>query len=137
MHWIVTRGAISVIATVLLAGGIAHAAEDAEPGEAMYRRYCAACHGPTGRGDGVASSTLRPPPTNLTEIAKRNGGTFPTMTVVHYVDGTDHVRAHGDPAMPVWGEIFREEAVPDTTRRVEVRGKVMQIVAYIESIQAK
>ena len=90
-----------------------------------------------GRGDGVASSTMRPPPADLTEIAKRNGGTFPTMKVMHYVDGTEHVRAHGDAAMPVWGEIFREEAISDMTRRVEARGKVMQIVAYIESIQAK
>jgi mono/diheme cytochrome c family protein len=133
----VKRRVLSVSAAALLIGSLAHAAEDVPPGEAMYRRYCGACHGPTGRGDGVASSTMRPPPTNLTEIAKQNGGTFPTMKVLHYVDGTEHVRAHGDPTMPVWGEVFREEAVSDMTRRVEVRGKVMEIVAYIESIQAK
>jgi mono/diheme cytochrome c family protein len=127
----------ATLAVAVSASGIARAADPAEPGEAMYRRYCGACHGPAGKGDGVASSTLRPPPTNLTEIAKKNGGTFPTMQIVHYVDGSEHVRAHGDPAMPVWGEVFREEAVSDATRRIETRGKVMQIVAYIESIQAK
>lgn len=137
MHWTVTRRLLSSFAAILLLGSVAHAADDLQAGEASYRRYCAACHGPTGRGDGVASSTLRPPPTDLTGIAKRNGGKFPTMSVIHYVDGTEHVRAHGDPAMPVWGEIFREEAVPDMTRRIEVRGKVLQIVTYLESIQAK
>ncbi len=128
---------VSSLAAALLIGGSARAADEVPPGEAMYRRYCGACHGPSGRGDGVASSTLRPPPTNLAELAKRNGGKFPTMQVMHYVDGTDHVRAHGDPAMPVWGEVFREEAISDMTRRVEVRGKLLQIVAYLESIQAK
>jgi mono/diheme cytochrome c family protein len=127
----------SSLAAALLVGPIAHAAENAQPGEEMYRRYCGACHGPAGRGDGVASSTMRPPPEDLTQLAKQNGGAFPTMQVMHYVDGTDHVRAHGDPAMPVWGEVFREEAISDMTRRLEVRGKVMQIVAYLESIQAK
>ena len=137
MHVNFKLSLVSSLAAALLIGGIGHAAENAQPGEVMYRRYCGACHGPAGRGDGVASSTMRPPPANLTEIAKRNGGTFPTMKVMHYVDGTDHVRAHGDAAMPVWGEVFREEAIPDMTRRTEVRGKVMEIVAYLESIQAK
>lgn len=137
MHGNLRPIVVSSFAAALLIGGIARAADDVASGEAMYRRYCSACHGPSGRGDGVASSTLRPPPTNLTELAKRNGGKFPTMQVMHYVDGTDHVRAHGDPAMPVWGEVFREEAISDMTRRVEVRGKLLQIVAYLESIQVE
>jgi mono/diheme cytochrome c family protein len=128
--------AMSWMAVALLVGSVAHG-KDTQSGEAMYLRYCGACHGPGGRGDGVASSTMRPQPADLTEIAKRNGGTFPTMKVMHYVDGTEHVRAHGDPAMPVWGEIFREEAISDMTRRVEVRGKVMEIITYLGSIQAK
>ncbi len=124
------------LAITLMAGGLAHAAETNDPAKAMYLRYCAACHGAEGKGDGVASSTLRPPPSNLTLLAKENGGEFPTAKLMRYVDGTDDVRAHGDPAMPVWGEVFREEAISDATRRLEVRGKVMGIVAYIKSIQA-
>jgi hypothetical protein len=50
---------------------------------------------------------------------------------------TNDVRAHGDPAMPVWGETFRAESAWDMGRRVEVQGKLMLITDYVRSIQAK
>jgi hypothetical protein len=38
--------------------------------------------------------------------------------------------------MPVWGEIFRQNAA-EPTRNVEVKGKLMLITQYLQSIQAK
>lgn len=127
-----TVGAVLAIATA------APCADTTEQlGRPTYRRYCGACHGPDGRGDGIAGTFLTPKPTDLTQIAKKNGGQFPFLKTMRYIDGTETVRAHGDPAMPVWGEIFRDEATWDTARRIEVRGKLLIITDYIQSIQAK
>ena len=35
-------------------------------GRALFVRYCATCHGDTGRGDGQNASNLNPPPPDLT-----------------------------------------------------------------------
>ena len=116
--------------------GAARAADDA-PGKEVYLRYCGACHGPTGKGDGVAASFMRPKPIDLTRIAKENGGEFPFARVMKTIDGRETVRAHGDPQMPVWGEIFAEQSTWDTSRRADVRGKLMALTDYLRSIQEK
>ena len=38
---------------------------DLEQGRAIYRRHCAECHGPEGRGDGEQATSLSPRPGNL------------------------------------------------------------------------
>ncbi len=101
----------------------------------LYRQYCGACHGLTGQGDGVVASLLDPPPIDLTDIKQRFEGKFPKYLVTMTVDGRDTVRAHGESQMPVWGEIFAEEFLPDPAARAKARGKVMKIVDYLESIQ--
>jgi high-affinity iron transporter len=40
---------------------------DPRTAAADYTTYCAACHGPAGRGDGAAARGLTPPPANLTD----------------------------------------------------------------------
>jgi mono/diheme cytochrome c family protein len=130
--------AITLAAGLLLVLAASARAESAsDPGRAMYLRYCGACHGPQGKGDGVAGSFMNPKPADLTQLAEKNGGTFPFQKVMAYIDGTQDVRAHGDPVMPVWGEAFRAEAGWDMGRRVEVQGKLMLITDCIRSIQAK
>jgi mono/diheme cytochrome c family protein len=103
----------------------------------MYLRYCSACHGPAGKGDGIAGSFMTPKPADLTQIAAKHDGTFPFQAVMAYIDGTNDVRAHGDPTMPVWGETFRAASAWDMGRRVEVQGKLMLITDYVGSIQTK
>ena len=112
-------------------------AADNDPSKGLYVRYCGACHGPAGKGDGIAGTFMRPKPVDLTQIAKKNGGDFPFVRVVEIIDGRDTIRAHGDPDMPVWGEIFQDQANWDTARRVEMRGKIMLITDYLRSIQEK
>jgi hypothetical protein len=80
---------------------------------------------------------MRPKPIDLTQIAKQNGGEFPTMRVMATIDGRQTVRAHGDAQMPVWGEIFADQAAHESSRRAEVQGKLMAITSYIRSIQEK
>jgi mono/diheme cytochrome c family protein len=115
----------------------ASAGEAPSPGRSAYLQYCGACHGPNGEGDGIAGTFMKTKPYDLTRIAERSGGTFPFVKVMRFIDGTEDVRAHGDPDMPVWGEIFRDQAAWDNTRRVEVRGKLMVITDYLQSIQRK
>ncbi len=39
-------------------------------GAEVYQTQCASCHGPAGRGDGVAGAALTPPPADLTDFRK-------------------------------------------------------------------
>ena len=83
----------------------------------------------------VTGTFMRPKPTDLTRIAMRNHGTFPFTRVMADIDGTNTVRAHGDPDMPVWGEVFRDESTWDAARRADVRGKLLIITDYLQHIQ--
>jgi mono/diheme cytochrome c family protein len=118
-----------------LGAGAALAADETSAGRATYVRYCGACHGPQGRGDGVAGTFMRPKPPDLTQLARKNDGKFPLQRVIATIDGRETVRAHGDPDMPVWGEIFGAEAHGEMTRRAEVQGKLLLIAEYLRSIQ--
>ena len=101
------------------------------PGE-MYKTWCASCHGEKGRGDGPAAAALKTRPANLTEVAKKNGGTFPTERVRSYIEGTTTVSAHGSREMPVWGTFFRNMGDEVTTRY-----RIVSLTNYVESLQAK
>jgi mono/diheme cytochrome c family protein len=66
-----------------------------------YESSCAACHGQNGKGDGPVSEELRTRPSDLTLIAKKNGGVFPIDVVYRIIDGRGTLRAHGSYEMPV------------------------------------
>lgn len=127
---------VALAATVVSMTTPAYAAEAGTPAKAAYLKYCSACHGQSGKGDGVVSGFMRPKPTDLTQIAKKAGGRFPYAQVAAAIDGTTTVRAHGDADMPVWGEMFREEA-PPVAPHATARGKVMLITDFVASIQQK
>jgi mono/diheme cytochrome c family protein len=128
--------ALSLCAAALAAALMAAPARaEDDPGRAAYLRYCGACHGPNGKGDGIAGSLMIPKPIDLTQIAKNNGGEFPLQKVVADIDGTMTVRAHGDPVMPVWGEVFKAEPGWEMSRRAEVRAKITLIANYVRSLQ--
>lgn len=126
-----------VIVGLLVCLGVATAHAEGDPGKQAYVRYCGACHGPEGKGDGIAGTFMRAKPADLTQLAKQNGGTFPFMRVMETIDGRNTPRAHGEPQMPVWGEIFAEEPTWEMARRSETRAKLAAITDYIKSIQEK
>jgi mono/diheme cytochrome c family protein len=130
----------SLMAAILLftvGAAAAFAADENNVRHAMYLQYCGACHGPSGKGDGVAGTFMRPKPSGLTQIAKRDNGQFPYQHVVQVIDGTNPVRPHGESDMPVWGEVLRDEAGSSLGRRAEVQAKIMFITEYLRSIQEK
>ncbi|MFN8641265.1 MAG: c-type cytochrome [Candidatus Binatia bacterium] len=121
--------AIAWLATAASAADVA--------GQATYRRYCSACHGLDGRGDGVVSGLMTPRPTDLTQLARANGGTFPLLKVMKSIDGRDRIPAHGETDMPVWGEVFDRDRGQHMAAEAETRGRVHEIAISLQSIQAK
>lgn len=106
-----------------------------ETGRTLYLRYCAACHGRSGQGDGPVAPALGQQPTDLTKIAAAHGGQFPLGDVVGAIDGTRTVRAHGVSEMPVWGEVFRaDHSSPE--QQLVMHAKVVAIANYLRSLQA-
>lgn len=78
-------------------------AEEPDIGKAEYESACAVCHGLDGKGQGPVASQLRQTPTDLTVIAKKNGGVFPINSIYETVDGRKEVKSHGPREMPIWG----------------------------------
>jgi hypothetical protein len=79
---------------------------------------------------------MRPKPADLTQIAKQHGGVFPFDDTVKVIDGRS-TPAPGDPDMPVWGEILRDNPAWEMSRRAGVRGTLVLITEYLRSIQEK
>jgi mono/diheme cytochrome c family protein len=126
--------AVTAWCALLLPLASAAPAVAADDGRALYLRYCAACHGREGRGDGPVAPALGERPTDLTQLAAENDGKFPMDEVVEAVDGTRTVRAHGVSEMPVWGEVLRG-ASGDAPDQFKARDKVLVIVDYLRSLQ--
>jgi len=131
---IMMKGAVALL---VLGAATSVAAADArlEEGAAFYRKYCGACHGLTGEADGIVAGFMRPPPNDLTVAARGNDGKFPFKRIMDQIEGSESVRAHGDPDMPVWGEVLRDPTHQDGVARADVVGRTMLIVKYLESIQ--
>jgi hypothetical protein len=77
---------------------------------------------------------LKVRPADLTRIRERNGGSFPEGRIASVIDGRLEVHGHGPGSMPVWGLTFRESG-RDSDQEREVRERITDLVAYLESIQ--
>jgi mono/diheme cytochrome c family protein len=75
-------------------------------GAELYDRFCSACHGTSGRGDGPVAAALRIETPDLTRLSQRHGGQFPQERVRQIIDGSQLIGAHGTRTMPVWGFEF-------------------------------
>jgi mono/diheme cytochrome c family protein len=142
----ITRLSMGLLGTAALLGATAFAAggqtAPAAPntaqvvsGAQLFRTYCASCHGTTARGDGPLADAMRRRPANLTEIAKRQGGVFPKELMFRVIDGREHVRGHGGPDMPAWGDAFMRSVEGGSAETVKLR--IEALVLYLETIQAR
>lgn len=104
-------------------------------GEELFGRFCAACHGPSGEGDGPVAASMSVHVPDLTRLAERNGGEFPAADVRDVIDGRALVIAHGPRAMPVWGYEFWVEEGGDIEAEPQARELIERLVTHIESIQ--
>ncbi|MCB1371123.1 MAG: c-type cytochrome [Rhodobacteraceae bacterium] len=113
-------------------------------GRSEYMGHCAVCHGPEGKGDGPAAEAMVVEPADLTQIAVRYSGQFPSDQIYRVIDGREAITPHGDRSMPIWGYRYWDEAqaranqVPlDVDRQAIVHGRITALVRYLESIQAQ
>ena len=104
-------------------------------GEALYRRFCASCHGLTGEGDGVVADAMVPRPTDLTTLAQKVGGKYDLREIMSAIDGGRTIRAHGDSAMPVWGEVLEEELKDSPHSKRTALLQVRAIADYLRTLQ--
>jgi mono/diheme cytochrome c family protein len=104
-------------------------------GEEVFLKYCAACHGESGRGDGPVARGLVTAVPDLTAISRRYGE-FPAMQIADTIDGRGaRVDAHGTRTMPVWGYEFWVEEGGDVVAQREMKQVIANLVGYIRSIQ--
>jgi mono/diheme cytochrome c family protein len=104
-------------------------------GEALFKTYCASCHGKSAKGDGPLAGSLRQRPADLTLIARRNGGKFDADKVYRIIDGREPVKGHGGTDMPVWGDAFKRSV--DGYSEQAVKARIEALVDFLKSIQAK
>ena len=131
------RWALSLALTSLSL--VAHsplAASEAQDGKLLYRVHCQACHGESGRGDGPMRDQLERAAPDLTTIAAKNNGEFPTERVHQIIDGRQDSPAHGTREMPVWGFTFQSTG-RDTVQEREVHGMISALTKYLESLQVE
>jgi mono/diheme cytochrome c family protein len=100
-----------------------------------FQSYCASCHGERGKGDGPIARSLKKRPADLTQLAKRSGGTFPRDMVFRTIDGRKPVAGHGGPDMPIWGEALAKSS--RSADDAAVKARIEALVAYLETIQEK
>jgi mono/diheme cytochrome c family protein len=112
------------------------------PGKLEYQEACARCHGEAGKGRGPTPATSTKKPTDLTILAKNNGGVFPEEKILRIIHNTEAITAHGPREAPVWGKRFSlrlnvttGSSLPGSSVQVDYR--VRQLMQYLKSIQER
>jgi mono/diheme cytochrome c family protein len=112
------------------------AADDAQrSGKELYERYCASCHGVSGRGDGPVSKSLTVEVPDITRYADRHGGFFDREFVERIIDGRHVIAAHGTRTMPVWGEAFSLARLGDPDAERAARLQIVRLADYVWQLQ--
>ena len=92
---------------------------DVEKGQAVYAKYCATCHGATGKGDGPGAKALNPkPPRDLTDRAYMDGLTEEYLVKVIQKGGAAVGKS---PLMPPWSPALKD-------------GDIRDVVTYVRSL---
>jgi mono/diheme cytochrome c family protein len=104
----------------------------AASGKETFLKYCASCHGESGKGNGPAAAAMKDPLPDLTTLT-RHEGKYPAGYVSAVQKFGKSMTAHGSEDMPVWGSRFKTlDPVHDPTAQ-----HVDGVVAFLESLQEK
>ncbi len=140
--WVAKVTAIVVLTILILAALIRIAAAQSgawttilREGAEEYKENCAACHGADAKGGGDLGQKLFKKPNDLTEITKRNGGTFPFRRVFDVIAGDQPVEGHDTMHMPKYAERMKREDFQPGYNRAHLR--ILELAHYLESIQVK
>ena len=99
-------------------------------GKQMFAHYCAACHGPDGKGDGPAAAAFKKAPRDLSRLAHDNGGKYPSAQVAATLS-LEECCVHGSKVMPVWGPLLSSVS----GSQAEMQLRIANLVKYIETLQ--
>jgi len=133
---------MALCAAVIAATAPALAADKIDFGKREYDSNCAVCHGLAGKGDGPYKPYLTRSPSDLTVLAKQNGGVFPLARVYDVIDGRRDVPGHGTRDMPIWGRTYTLKAAEyyiDVPYDPEayVRARILALSEYLDRLQAR
>lgn len=131
------RVTVLIPSLLLLAAGNAVRAADyvAMSGQELYSRFCASCHGATGRGDGPVAGSLKVEVPDLTLIARRAGGVYPRERIEKIIDGRHIIGAHGSRTMPVWGEDLSRFQIGNPDAERSTRLIILRLADYVWLLQ--
>lgn len=132
--------AVATVVALLPWPALAQQKLGAPPGKGSFTRYCASCHGVDGKGNGPMAPLLTTKLTDLTQLAKKNNGTFPALRVARIIDGREPIAGHGPADMPVYGERFGGVEAPgggSPVGQTAIRQRIQLLVQYINHIQEK
>lgn len=101
-------------------------------GPDLFRAYCVSCHGLSGKGDGPGAPALKAKVPDLTLLANRHGGQFPSALVREFIAGDKVAPSHGSREMPIWGPIFHRVEEDRDFGNVRLEN----LVTYLASIQS-
>jgi mono/diheme cytochrome c family protein len=125
----------ALVTYILLATNVNAQVIDEYSGQETFMRYCAACHGESGMGDGPVAAGLPITVPDLTLLQQRTGDQFEEDLLRKIIDGREVVIVHGTRYMPVWGYEFWVEEGGDEAARERVQIIVDNLVEYLRSIQ--
>ena len=135
------RWLTSVLGTLLIGVSIwtesAAQAFDEYSGAETFERFCAACHGVQGRGDGPVAAGLPITVPDLSLLQQRQGDQYPEAILRRIIDGREIVVYHGTRYMPVWGYEFWVEEGANEAAEARVALIIDNLIDYIESIQRR
>jgi mono/diheme cytochrome c family protein len=131
------------ILVLAAAGGLAACVAVDAPERAIdpaddFAAYCSACHGAGGTGDGEMAGDLAKQPADLTLLAKRNKGVFPTTKVMAQIWGYAGMKGKG--VMPNFGPLMEGDIVPyDGGDGIETPTPVrlVALAEYLKTLQVK
>lgn len=109
--------------------------EYVELGKETFEKYCVSCHGPQAKGDGPLAAELDKPAPDLTRLASRFDGVFPSEYVLRTIDGRQEFLSHGTRTMPIWGNIWRPGEEDTREAEVKTQQTLNGLLHYLESIQ--
>lgn len=127
------------VLALALIGGLGACLAKPEPkvptGAEDFASYCAACHGSGGKGDGEVSETLGKKPADLTTLAARNDGVFPSAQVMTKIWG--YAKEDGR-VMPAFAPLLETDLVLfDSGDGIATPTplRLVQLGEYVKSLQ--
>jgi len=107
---------------------------DSMDGAALYKAYCATCHGIDGKGLGPMTEWLKIKAPDLTRLSMREGGKFPLARVQRIIAGDENTTAgHGTREMPIWGPVFSKITWDQDLGPM----RVYNVARFVETMQVK